>query len=281
MKIAVPFNSINTFLMWLDQRANRFFSQLGSTWAFLTITALFILTRLFKPKAVPKRHIIRQLESAGVDSMPIIVLVAFLIGVTLVLQSVFVLETYGQKDLVAGLVSITLCRELGPLLTAVIFTGRVGAAYTAELGTMKVSEEILALETMGISPIGYLVVPRFLAGLIALPCLTVLADFVGIFAGFITAQNFDISGHTYIEITRQFLQQKDFVFGIVKSFFFAIVIITVACYKGFTVEGGGSEVGRATMEAVVISLVAVIFSDTVFTMIFNIALADKGGAMTA
>ena len=219
----------------------------------------------------PQRHIITQIEQAGVNSLFIVGMVSFLVGTTLVLQTVFVLSAWGQRDLVGGMVGVTMVRALGPLITAVIFTGRVGAAYTAEVGTMKVSEEVLALQTMGINPIGYLVAPRFIATLAVIPALTVLANFIGIFGGYIVGtQQFGLDPDTYIEMTKVFLTERDFVFGIVKGTLFGMLITTICCYKGFIVEGGGTEVGRATMEAVVISLVGIIFFDMVFTLAYNL-----------
>ncbi|MGE3850211.1 MAG: MlaE family ABC transporter permease [Planctomycetota bacterium] len=265
------------FLGAIDRRGNRFISHLGSmvdfgartaTW---TVAGLLSVVGLTRTKAFPVKHIISHCEQAGVRSFGIIALVAFLVGLTLVLQTIIVMESYGQRTMVAGVVGVSMTRELGPLITAIIFTGRVGAAWTAELGTMKVQEEILALETMGINPVAYLVAPRFLAAILMVPCLTMLAMFVGVFGGYLLAvYRFEIPNSEYLEVTRLFLQTKDVNFSMFKSVVFAVIVSIISCYKGFVVEGGSEEVGRATMEAVVICLVMIIFSDTVLVMVFNL-----------
>ncbi len=262
---------VDGFLRFIDRRTNQFFSHFGSiTYYFLEII-YWSTFGWFKKKSFPRREIFRQLSSAGVDTLPIIAMVAFLIGVTLVLQTVFVLERYGQRELVSGVVGVSMTREFGPWITAINFTGRVGAAYTAELGTMKVSEELLALETMAINPIAYLVTPKFIAALIALPALIVLADFIGMFGGyFIATEYFGISQIGWDYVLKTFLRSRDIWFGMQKGLLFAVLIVTISCYKGFTVEGGGEQVGRATMQSVVVCLVAIIFSDTVYTLIYNI-----------
>ena len=263
-------------LQAVDRRFGRFFTHVGSMVDFglqavsWTVAGLLAMVGLTRTKAFPLRHVVTHCEQAGVRSFGIIALVAFLVGLTLVLQTIIVMERYGQREMIAGVVGVSMARELGPLVTAIIFTGRVGAAWTAELGTMKVQEEILALETMGINPVAYLVAPRFVAAVLMLPCLAMLAIFVGVFGGYLLAvYRFEIPNTQYMELTRSFLQQRDITFSLFKSVIFAILISIIACYKGFVVEGGSEEVGRATMEAVVISLVMIIFSDTVLVMVFN------------
>jgi len=264
-------------ILWIDHRTNGFIAEAGAIvhfgWQGLTWVGNGLLSTLgfVRNKAFSFRETIKQMEAAGTQSFAIIALVAFLVGLTLVLQTVFVLESFGQKDLVSSVVAVSFVRELGPLITAIIFTGRVGAAYTAELGTMKVQEEILALQTMGINPIAYLVAPRFFAAVAMLPALSILAIFVGIFGGYLIGVNvYGIGNTVYIENARQFLDMDDVFFGAIKSIFFAGVIVTISCYKGFNVRGGGEEVGRATMQAVVLTLVTIIFSDTVWTLMYNI-----------
>ena len=145
------------------------------------------------------RSVLRFMHETGVQSIPIVVLIAVLVGVILVLQTAYQLQRYGQVHLVAGLVAVSVTRELGPLLTAILITGRVGAAFTAELGTMKVAEEILALEVMAVHPVGFLVAPRFLALVLMLPCLTMVADVTGMLGGFVTGTTvYSISPAAYI-----------------------------------------------------------------------------------
>lgn len=216
------------------------------------------------------RSVLRFMDETGVQSLPIVVLIAALVGVILVLQTAYQLQRYGQVHLVAGLVAVSITRELGPLLTAILITGRVGAAFTAELGTMKVAEEILALEVMAIHPVGFLVAPRFLALLVMLPCLTLVADATGLLGGFLTGTTlFNISSAAYIDTTLRWLMFRDILSGLIKSVVFAVIISMVGCYRALIVEGGPEGVGHATMGAVVLSIVLIIIADSIFTAILT------------
>jgi len=220
----------------------------------------------FYRKTYSLRQLGFQMDRAGVQSFNIVSLVLFLIGMILVLQTAYFAENYGQLDLVPGAVAVSLTREIGPLLTAIVVTGRVGAAYAAELGAQCVSNEISALQCMAINPIGFLIAPRFLALFLMLPTLTIYGATLGIFGGYVMgALNFGMSSHVYMEATLEAIEMKDMISGLIKSFVFAVIICMVGCYKGFTVQGGSTGVGKATMEAVVTSIVLIIASDAVFT----------------
>ncbi|MCD4657419.1 MAG: ABC transporter permease [Planctomycetes bacterium] len=263
--------AIDETLNWIDRKTNRFFSHFSSVTDFGFDLLYWSTFGWFRRKSFPRREIFKQISTTGVDTLPIIGMVAFLVGLTLVLQSIFVLERSGQEDLVGGIVAISMTRELGPLITAIIFSGRVGAAYTAELGTMKISEEILALETMAINPIAYLGAPRLMSAILVMPALTIFANFIGMFAAFLIATVFyGISDIGFNFVIKEFLRDRDLWFGVWKSFAFGIIIVVISCYKGFTVEGGGEQVGRATMESVVLCLVTIIFADSMFSLIYNI-----------
>jgi phospholipid/cholesterol/gamma-HCH transport system permease protein len=210
------------------------------------------------------------MHETGVRSLPIVVLIATLVGVILVLQTAYQLQRYGQVHLVAGLVAMSMARELGPLLTAILISGRVGAAFTAELGTMKVAEEILALEVMAINPVGFLVAPRFVALLVMLPCLTIVADTMGLVGGFVIGTTlFPITSASYIDTTLTWLQFRDVLSGLIKSAVFAVIISMVGCYRALTVEGGSAGVGQATMGSVVTSIVLIIVADSIFTALLT------------
>lgn len=212
------------------------------------------------------QSVLQLMYETGVRSIPIVVLIALLTGVILALQTAYQLRRYGQINLVAGLVAVSVVRELGPLLTAILVTGRVGASFTAELGAMKVAEEILALEVMAVNPVGFLVAPRFLALLFMLPCLTILADAMGLLGGFIIGTTaFNISALSYLNTTLVWLLFVDIVTGLVKSLVFAVIIVMVGCYRALVVEGGPHGVGQATMGAVVTSIVLIIVADSIFT----------------
>ncbi len=214
--------------------------------------------------------VLDQIRRTGVMSVPIVLLVAGLTGMILVLQTAYQLARFGQVELVASLVGVSVTRELGPLMTAIIVAGRVGAAFTAELGTMNVNREILAAETMAVDPVDFLVVPRFLALGITLPCLTTLANIAAILFAMIAGYGmYDIPYDTFLRVARQWIQTKDILHGIVKSFFFGLLITHVSCYTAFSLKGGASSVGIATMKAVVAGIVGILATDVIFTAVLG------------
>jgi phospholipid/cholesterol/gamma-HCH transport system permease protein len=214
--------------------------------------------------------LLRLMYETGVRSLPIVLLIGCLAGIILSLETGVQLKRFGQVHLVAGLVALSMARSLGPLLTAIVVTGRVGAAYTAELGTMKISEEILALEIMAINPVGYLVAPRFLALVVMLPCLTVFADALGLVGGFLIGTTvYHISSTFYINTTLEWLLLSDILAGLLKSLVFSVIIGMVGCYRALVVEGGPEGVGQATMVSVVTTIVLIIVADGIFTAILT------------
>ncbi len=210
-----------------------------------------------------------QMERIGVHSIPIVCIISFCVGLIIAMQSAYQLARFGATIFVADLVGVAVTRELGPLITAIIIAGRSGSAIAAEIGTMKVAEEIDALETMALNPVNFLIVPRTLAMLLVLPCLTVLADFVGIAGGFVLAvTNLKIPFIAYFNETAQAILLKDFLTGLVKSVFFAVIIAQIGAYQGFNVEGGAEGVGKSTTASVVVSIFMIILADLVFTTLF-------------
>lgn len=249
---------------------NRYLVQLGAAVRFGGSAMWFGLKGLFSRRIYPLRDLFVQMDYTGARSTLIMVLLGFLVGASLVIQTTPSLARYGPAELVAGVVGVSILRTLGPLLAAIIFAGRVGAGFTAELGTMAVSEEITALDTMGIHPIGYLVAPRFLAACIMLPACTVLFDLAALMGGYVIGlYQFNILSEDWFNTTKQFVKMSDFTFGLAKSVVFAWLITLVCCYKGYHVRGSGIEVGRATMQAIVICLILLIISDTVMSLIYN------------
>lgn len=223
----------------------------------------------FKGKRIRWNYTFVQMVRIGVESVPIVAVIGFAVGLIIAMQAAYQLQRFGATIYVADLVGVSMVRELGPLITAIIIAGRSGSAIAAEIGTMKVSEEIDALQTMALNPIGFLVVPRMLAMMIVVPCLTVIADFVGIAGGFVLAiTNLNLSFVAYFNQTAEALLVKDFITGLIKSFFFAIIIAQVGAYQGFNVQGGAEGVGKSTTNSVVISIFLVIFADLLFTMLF-------------
>jgi phospholipid/cholesterol/gamma-HCH transport system permease protein len=233
----------------------------------------WMLVKPFQGKPLRVRAIITQMDEVGVKSIPIVFLVSFVIGIILVLQTAYQLEKFGAITYAASLASVALTREMGPLLTAIVVAGRVSAAFTAELGTMLVTEEIMALEVMAIAPIAYLVVPRFIAMVVMLPCLTILADMIGMIGGYVVGTTaVGIRSTLYIEKTIESLLLKDILTGLFKSVVFAAIIAMVGCYMAFVVKGGAEGVGKSTMISVVTSLISIILADAFFTTLFYLFL---------
>lgn len=212
------------------------------------------------------REAVGQVQRAGNGSLPLVMLISVLVGMILALQSAQQLLELGVVNLVADLVAVSITRELAPLLTAILVAGRVGSAIAAELGTMKVSQEIDALEVMGIDPIGFLVVPRLLGLMIAVPCLTLIADVVGILGGCLVAVSvLHLGAAGYLADSIAALSLDDFLGGVIKAVVFGVIIGLVGCHRGLETRGGATEVGRTTTAAVVGSIVLVIAADLFVT----------------
>ncbi len=212
---------------------------------------------------------VHQAMSVGVEAIPIVSLISFFIGLILALQGAYELRQLGALQLVASMVAISVTRELGPLMTAVMVIGRSGSAFAAEIGTMKVNEEIDALETMALEPVRFLVAPKFLAMILMMPCLTTWADFMGIMGGALFGvSNAGFTWATYIHATVNALDLRDVVSGLIKSVMFGLVITAVGCREGFNTGLGSEQVGRSTTSAVVNSIFFVIAVDLIFTAIF-------------
>jgi phospholipid/cholesterol/gamma-HCH transport system permease protein len=248
----------------LEQRTRTFLGFLGgiSTLAFQTICLTF--TPPYK-----RKRILEQSKKAGVDSFLIVALISFFIGVIFSFQIAYLMRQLGAEMYIASIVALSIVRELGPVITALIVAGRVGASITAELGSMQVTEQIDALTTLATNPIKYLVVPRFVALSVMLPILTLFADTVGILGGWlICVYKLGIPSKMYMTIAFDSLQFKDLFTGLAKTVFFGMIIAFVSCYEGFNVEGGAEGVGKATTQSVVISFILIIACDCFFTALF-------------
>jgi phospholipid/cholesterol/gamma-HCH transport system permease protein len=218
-------------------------------------------------------RILQQAKKAGVESVPIVTLVSFFIGVILALQTAYLMQRLGSEMYIASIVALSLVRELGPVITSLVVAGRVGAAITAEIGSMQVTEQVDALQTFGSNPIKYLVVPRFLALSLTLPILTLYANIIGIMGGWLLCVfKLRISSQMYLNITFDSLLLKDLFTGLAKTVVFGMIIAFVGCYEGFNVEGGAEGVGSSTMRAVVTTFILIIAADCVFTFLFYFVL---------
>ena len=230
-----------------------------------------VLPRRWKEFAKDRswRLVVDQFEKVGVASFPLVFLTGLFTGMVLALQSAYQLQKLSAESYIAALVALSMTRELGPVLTALVIAGRVGAAITAEVATMRVTEQVDALETLGTDPIRYLAVPRLAALLVMLPVLTIYADCIGILGGYLVGvYKLGIGSNQYLNMTWAPLRIKDIVTGLFKAGVFAAIISTVAAYEGFETTGGAEGVGRSTMLSVVISFILIITADCLFTALF-------------
>lgn len=216
-----------------------------------------------------RRPFYEQMVKIGVDSLPIALLIALFIGIVLALQSAYQMSKLALELYIPPLVALSMIREIGPVLTALIVAGRVGAAITAEMGTMKVTEQIDALETLAVEPMEYLILPRFLALSVMLPILTVYADITGIFGGFLVGVGkLGIRPAMYLQMTWDPLMLKDLFSGLLKAVVFGMIIATVGCFEGMRTRGGAEGVGEATRLSVVNSFILIIAANCFFTALF-------------
>ncbi len=210
--------------------------------------------------------ILQQAEMVGVQSLPVVLLTALFTGMVLALQSYIAFHRFGAESMVAVVVSLSMLRELGPVLVGLMVSGRVGASFAAELGTMRVSEQIDALWTLSTDPVRYLILPRLLAATLMLPLLVIVADMIGITGGYvISVLMLHQNPSVYIDKTTLYLQLNDFYSGIIKAGFFGMLIGLIGCTEGFHCRGGAAGVGRATTRAVVIASMSILVSDYFLT----------------
>lgn len=213
------------------------------------------------------RGILKQMETVGVDSIFVVILTGLFTGGVFTLQVIYGFRMFSAESLVGPTVALGMCRELGPVLTALMVTGRVGSSMAAELGAMRVTEQIDALTVMAADPVKYLISPRILAGLFMLPLLTAIADFMGIFGGYAVAAAKGVDPGQFIARIQEHMVIGDVINGLIKSAVFGLILTSVGCFKGFYTKGGAEGVGRSTTSAVVISYVSILVSDFLMTAI--------------
>ncbi|MCK9240883.1 ABC transporter permease [Desulfocurvus sp.] len=208
----------------------------------------------------------RQMEFVGVNSLFVVLLTSLFTGMVLALQTYHAFRLFSAEGLVGATVALSMTRELGPVITALMVTGRAGSAIAAEIGTMRVTEQVDALAVMAISPVQYLVTPRVVAGLVMLPLLTVVSDFVGILGGYLVGvKMLGINGGIFMNRIYELVELSDIYNGLAKAAVFGVILALVGCYKGFYTSGGAEGVGRATTQAVVLASVLILASDYVLT----------------
>ena len=206
--------------------------------------------------------VVNQMAAIGIGSMPLAIIVALFTGAVAAVQASYQFRDYVPMIYLGTVIGKSVVIELGPVLTALVVGGRVGASVAAELGTMRVTEQIDAMETLGISPVRYLVVPRFVAAIVMLPVLTIFADVVAIFGGYlVSVLTLDVSGHTFVSGLKLYFKVQDVISGLIKAFFFGMIIATMGCHYGLRSEGGAEGVGEATTRAVVASCLLILIVD--------------------
>lgn len=223
-------------------------------------------------KRPPRLHLIlKQLYDIGVSSLPVVAITGFFTGLVLAAQSFYQLSDKGLSSITGIMVGKAMITELGPVLTAFMVTGRVGAAMCAELGTMRVTEQIDALETMAVNPHRYLLAPRILAGIVIMPLLTIFSMMMGVFGGYlISVFYFGMAPANYFDPMPIHITMFDLFTGITKSFVFGALIMTISCHKGMKTSGGAAGVGRATTNSVVISYCFILFTNFFLTIALNV-----------
>lgn len=223
------------------------------------------------PGTIQWKGVLRQIERHGADGLPIVAVIGSLMGLITAFQAAIQLRKFGADTFVADLVSLSLTRELAPLMTAIVVAGRSGAAIAAEIGTMKVSEEIDALHTLGVCPHRHLVFPRMLALIVAVPLLTLVADILGIFSGAVVATaTLEVSLIQFVQSVRAALVSTDILSGLVKAAVFGGLIAGLAAERGLSARGGAEGVGRVTTSAVVGTLFWLVLVDAMFALLFNV-----------
>jgi phospholipid/cholesterol/gamma-HCH transport system permease protein len=253
-------------------------SSLGIVIEFQLVVAFFgqmvvgAINAIRAPRTVNWKEVTPTMEKAGADAVPIVMLINFLVGMVIGLQSAGQLKRFGADIFMADLVGISVVREIGPLMTAIVICGRTGAAFAAELGSMKTNEEIDALRTMGFGPMRFLVMPRALALMMIAPLLTLLADISGGMGGLLVGvKSLGLSPIGYFNETQRAVHMHDLVSGLIKSVAFALAIALISCQQGLAAQGGAEGVGRRTTSAVVTTLFSLIMIDAIFTVFFEAA----------
>jgi phospholipid/cholesterol/gamma-HCH transport system permease protein len=254
----------------IGQKGRGFLREVGGMFWFIVNTFAETVDNMRRGRAPFKASsFFRHTERAGVGSVPLVAMVSFFLGLTMALLTGYQLARFGTERLVPGLVAIAFTRELGPLLTGIMLAARIGAAFTAELGTMEVSEEVEAIEAMGISPLRFLVAPRMLALTALMPCLSVVSSVAAIIAtALISRAYFNIAFVYFNDLVLTSLLMRDIITGIAKSFLFGLLISSIACYRGLHVTGGAAGVGTATTSSVVTAITTVIGFDTLFNVVY-------------
>ena len=259
----------------LPERVGRYVVQAGelalALLSFVGESAHALARSVAQPARLRWRPILHNIRTAGFDALPIVGALSFLIGVVVAYQSANRLRTFGANIFIADVVGLSVLREFAPLMTAIIVAGRSGSAYTAQIGTMSVTEEIDAMRTIGIAPLDMLMLPKLLALVIVMPLLTVYADMLGLFGGMVMASaKLGVGFDDFLDRLVDAVSVTDYLIGIGKAPVFAAIIAVVGCFQGFRTRGGADAVGRQTTRSVVQAIFLVIVADAMFSILFSI-----------
>jgi len=257
-----------TFIERIGFRVAQVINDLVDMIAFVGELFTVFVKSIRHPQKVRWKQVFYIAEKAGIDALPIVLLISFLIGLIMAFQSAIPMSRFGAEIFVADLISLSMLRELGPLMTAIVLTGRSGSSFAAELGTMKVNEEIDALITMGIDPVQFLVLIRVLAAIIVTPLLTIYADIIGIAGGSIPLLLMDYPFVTYCHEITRIADYLDFTSGMIKSVIFGFLVAAIGCLRGLQTKSGASAVGESTTSSVVTGIILIVLTDGLFSVVF-------------
>jgi phospholipid/cholesterol/gamma-HCH transport system permease protein len=249
----------DAYSLWRDIRTQIEF--IGECVAALAFAARY-------PKTVRWKDVWRICEQVGVDGLPIVALISVLLGLILAFQSAVPMKRFGAEIFVADLIGLSMLRELGPLMTAILLAGRSGAAFAAEIGTMRVNQEVDALTTMGLSPVRFLVTPRIIAAFLMTPLLVLFSMLIGMIGGALTMTTFSIPIVTFLKEVDAACNLSDFLAGFVKSFVFAILVAGIGCMRGLQTRAGASAVGDSATRAVVTGIIMLVVVDGIFAVVY-------------
>jgi phospholipid/cholesterol/gamma-HCH transport system permease protein len=254
----------------IGRQASKVWRDARDQVAFIGQATAALAHAIRHPSTVRWVDVWRICEQAGVDGLPIVTLISLLLGMILAFQSAVPMKRFGAEIFVADLIGLAMLRELGPLMTAILLAGRSGAAFAAEIGTMRVNQEVDALTTMGLDPVRFLVTPRIIAALLMTPLLTLYSNLVGLVGGAITMQSFNIPLVTFLKEVDSAVTMTDFLAGFVKSFVFATIVAGIGCLRGLQTQAGASAVGEAATRAVVSGIILLVAVDGVFAFIYYV-----------
>lgn len=269
-KTGRPDRSIRLFLEQVGNAGVRAFDQSVLLCLFVGDVAVSTVKACLRPGSIRWDAVLFYMKKAGMDGLPIVGLISVLLGMIMAFMASLQLRQFGANIFVASLVAIALVKELGPIMTAIIFAGRSGSAFSAEIGTMMINEEIDALSTMGFDPVRFLVLPKLIASVVVVPILTCYSALLGILGGaFVGVIGMDLTLNSYLQQTMQSIHNFDVVASLAKTACFAVLIATISCYRGFRAKGGAQAVGSVTTSAVVSSIFLIIVADSAFAIMLH------------